>query len=1088
MASTHNQDSEEVSSERIHFLEEIFPAELREIHRRRKSVLDTSIESLEENLEAATEAEEQFHQAAQQAKVEKKKGLYTRGLIHKVIKIPEIEKAENRAEESRKQLEKQSEALKQTPPSSKMGLLGLAFSGGGIRSATFNLGVLQALSKHGILKYVDYLSTVSGGGYIGSCLSSLLSQKSAGTEWQRFPFRFAPGEDDSPATKHLRNHSNYLATGGVIDQLRIPALLVRGILVNFLVILPYLILAVWLMGLGYGDHLRRVAQQVFEWQSFYTITPWAAGILALYIVLFPFIRKSFDWFGADINWKWRNHYERSFGAGLLILLIIAVIETLPTVLLFLTQSWWDNPAADFWTVATAVASLVPYAFADKASGKMSKWTGKLGLMVLGLLGPAILLLIFLRLSYWHIFHPEAYNWPLIFLFAFLLWLYTLYFVNVNLTSLHNFYRDRLSKAYLFRTNPSNIKQRNQSSIKLNDKQKLQHLNTDDTAAPYHLVNATLNLQSSEDEELRGKSADFFLFSKHFCGSHSTGYCATQELQNIDAHLDLGTAMAISGAAAAPNMGTTTIKPLVFIMTLLNIRLGYWLPNPRKVRKSKLKRLPLLGVGPVYLLKELFSKIDENSSYVNVSDGGHIENLAIYELLRRRCKFIIVGDAEADPDLSFGGLAKLIRYARINMGIDIEIELDDVRKHDDDLSRKHCALGEINYGNGETGYLLYIKSSLTGDENEYVKEYHAAHPEYPHESTADQFFDEAQFEVYRALGFHITNELLQQRFFESQQSQPDTVIENWFENLESYLRPRFQMEDEFLKLQQQLSNIERQFSDPDIAQYTYQVYPEIAPAQKSPAQPETISDECFRKIFHLCNLQMQLMESVFIALQLDKLRNRYHHFNRGWMNLFRRWTQAPCFRHAWAVSIGTFSVSFQQFCEDELKLRSMIQWRRVVDQDTELTRRERYLIKKERDQKRLSAETIQVNGTSIEAGQVWQAEMYVWLTPGEAGFGTENEDDTRSREIFPIGIATINLAQHDPNRQGWEEYQAQLMFYRIQDYYRKMRLMNKMIPELRDTLRREYQGLSNFCVDLSRTPDGQRLYGYFFERYGFTVMD
>ncbi|NIR65451.1 MAG: hypothetical protein GWN61_14525, partial [candidate division Zixibacteria bacterium] len=78
------------------------------------------------------------------------------------------------------------------------------------------------------------------------------------------------------------------------------------------------------------------------------------------------------------------------------------------------------------------------------------------------------------------------------------------------------------------------------------------------------------------------------------------------------------------------------------------------------------------------LKELFSKIDENSSYVNVSDGGHIENLAIYELLRRRCKFIIVGDAEADPDLSFGGLAKLIRYARINMGIDIEIELDDVR--------------------------------------------------------------------------------------------------------------------------------------------------------------------------------------------------------------------------------------------------------------------------------------------------------------------------------------------------------------------------------------------------------------------------
>jgi hypothetical protein len=54
------------------------------------------------------------------------------------------------------------------------GLVGLALSGGGIRSATFNLGLLQGLVKQGILRYCDYLSTVSGGGYIGSCLSSLL--------------------------------------------------------------------------------------------------------------------------------------------------------------------------------------------------------------------------------------------------------------------------------------------------------------------------------------------------------------------------------------------------------------------------------------------------------------------------------------------------------------------------------------------------------------------------------------------------------------------------------------------------------------------------------------------------------------------------------------------------------------------------------------------------------------------------------------------------------------------------------------------------------------------------------------------------
>jgi predicted acylesterase/phospholipase RssA len=60
-------------------------------------------------------------------------------------------------------------------PSTKRGLVGLALSGGGVRSATFNLGLLQSLSKNKVLQYCDDLSTVSGGGYIGSCLTSLLA-------------------------------------------------------------------------------------------------------------------------------------------------------------------------------------------------------------------------------------------------------------------------------------------------------------------------------------------------------------------------------------------------------------------------------------------------------------------------------------------------------------------------------------------------------------------------------------------------------------------------------------------------------------------------------------------------------------------------------------------------------------------------------------------------------------------------------------------------------------------------------------------------------------------------------------------------
>ncbi len=72
---------------------------------------------------------------------------------------------------------------------------------------------------------------------------------------------------------------------------------------------------------------------------------------------------------------------------------------------------------------------------------------------------------------------------------------------------------------------------------------------------------------------------------------------------------------------------------------------------------------------------------------------------------------------------------------------------------------HAAIGTIDYDGGQTGWLLYIKSSLSGDENDYVRDYARRHSDFPHESTGDQFFSEEQFEVYRALGFHITSRLL-----------------------------------------------------------------------------------------------------------------------------------------------------------------------------------------------------------------------------------------------------------------------------------------------------------------------------------------
>ena len=326
-------------------------------------------------------------------------------------------------------------------------------------------------------------------------------------------------------------------------------------------------------------------------------------------------------------------------------------------------------------------------------------------------------------------------------------------VNINQTAAHNFYRDKLSRAYLFRVTKS-------GAVEHHDKQRLSDLNSEGSTSPYQLINAALNLQGSRDPSLRGRTCDFFIFSKRFIGSMRTGFLPTKVMERLDDHLDLATAMAISGAAAAPNAGVATKRPLIFILTLLNVRLGYWLPNPRVAKDASwLTRLGLRrGPGPKYVLKESVGHLNASGNYINVSDGGHIENLAVFELLRRRCKFIIAVDGERDPEMHFAGLVNLLLYARIDLGIEIDIDLDAVRKNEQGLSKSHWAIGTIHYKDGETGCLLYIKSSLTGDEYEYIRKYRTENPHFPHEPTGNQFFTESQFEAYRSLGYHIGNEV------------------------------------------------------------------------------------------------------------------------------------------------------------------------------------------------------------------------------------------------------------------------------------------------------------------------------------------
>ncbi|MBR0718176.1 patatin-like phospholipase family protein [Bradyrhizobium liaoningense] len=364
----------------------------------------------------------------------------------------------------------------------------------------------------------------------------------------------------------------------------------------------------------------------------------------------------------------------------------------------------------------------------------------------------------------------------------------------NANSLHRLYRDRLSKAFLFMPEmpkrrvakdvPSIDQGRDFPELDLKLSQLCPRTADDDgannyrLAAPYHLINAALNIQGSDYANRRGRNADFFLFSPVWTGSEATGYCDTAKLERKETGLDLATAMAISGAAASSNMGANSIKPLTPTLALLNVRLGYWLKNPQYV--DDLTRPQHRST--LYLWAEITGRLYENADAVYLTDGGHIENLGAYELLRRRCKVIVAVDAEADASMNFGSLMTLQRYARIDLGIRIDLPWTQIRdrtraimalnagkkaaeasadKSDDDAEKDHVhvAIGTIDYGCDQTGYLVYIKSSLTGDENDYIRDYARRNDTFPHETTGDQFFSEEQFEVYRALGFHMTHGFL-----------------------------------------------------------------------------------------------------------------------------------------------------------------------------------------------------------------------------------------------------------------------------------------------------------------------------------------
>ncbi len=383
-------------------------------------------------------------------------------------------------------------------------------------------------------------------------------------------------------------------------------------------------------------------------------------------------------------------------------------------------------------------------------------------------------------------------------------------VDTNQFSLHAMYSARLIRAYLGASRPPSVRQPDPftgfdeaDNIPMGDlsRQPEQTTNQPPAApkgkAPFHIINIALNLVSGQNLAWQERKAEAFSVSPLHAGSLSLGYrrttrtsddtTTTQQATNTvaggsqpyvyggDKGISLGTAMTISGAAASPNMGYHSSPMIAFLMTLFNVRLGWWLGNPGPAGdKTFYQSKPALAVKPIW--DELLGKTDDLNEYVYLSDGGHFENLGLYEMVLRRNRFIVVSDASCDEKCTLEDLGNAIRKIRIDLGIPIDFaDKFDVRARSHKVPAtdgKYWALGRIRYSavdkrtNGPTGeadetdgLLLYIKPGFYGTEPRDVFNYATTQSAFPHESTADQFFSESQFESYRILGKHVLDTIV-----------------------------------------------------------------------------------------------------------------------------------------------------------------------------------------------------------------------------------------------------------------------------------------------------------------------------------------
>jgi len=743
----------------------------------------------------------------------------------------------------------------------------LAISGGGIRSASFALGVIQtflnekpgkaaANSDETCFDRFDYLSTVSGGGYIGGAVTWLkhhfgkdgdwrvyLGDRNLGARSAEFRADKVEGAAGSSFTwlDYFRQHGNYLKPSSM-STMSLAGVALRGMLITLSVYTAILAAMLWAMQVGgvlpaagdltaWSSHPQRIeslllfvglvvsgAFLLFGIASWLGSIPTKAAVFIgaippiLFVIAAVYLLRSPDGRVAlnteDLHWRWpvglgflvasgaclillwwakddydqarsgthvvhkwqyrvRIIYQEVLGPLLTGLTLLVAVWSVPHVYRLIDTQLGGLKAG----VSSSVLGIIGAVYQFVAGRDKKSTTSTFS--TLRILITAVLLVYgILLVAYWIVqkgddkaFTVAGIEFPLLAIVSFA-GVFAGFIVNANYIGIGRMYRDRLME--LFMPDKEAIRENQWRRAGNADQFALTRL-VDEHGTPQrpmHLVNCNVVMVGARQDRFRGRGGDSFVLSPCFSGSSATGWIETSKLG--DGQFTLATAVAASGAAASPHAGVAgrgiTRNPLVsLLLSLTNVRLGYWIRNPRASQKPKTwhKWFPpnLLAPG---IRQGLFgSGTTENAFFIELTDGGHFDNTGLYELIRRRVRIIVLSQGSQDLSYSMDDLANAIQRVRVDFGVHIRFTsetypLGAMRPAElGAVVKRGWAVGTIKYpGTDSQGILLYLQATPIAGMNADTVSYWRRNADFPNQTTADQFFDEEQLEAYRELGMSI----------------------------------------------------------------------------------------------------------------------------------------------------------------------------------------------------------------------------------------------------------------------------------------------------------------------------------------------